>query len=108
MKIKMVCRKNKGSSDEEGESSSKKVLLLLSNKNNWSNRRDYEQRKFEEQDGVFVDGLKESLGTKIGNDARLVDTTNTKKDIYFKMQDIDLLMLYIRIFIFFLSFCLFL
>lgn len=58
---------------------------MMKTKINWSNRRDYEQRKLEEQDGVFIDGLAESLGTRIGNDARLLDTTNTTKEIYFKM-----------------------
>lgn len=86
VKIKIVCEQDKDSNDkEESERSRKKVLLPLSNKNNWSNRRNYQQGRFEEQDGVFIDGLTESLGTKIGNYARLSDTTNTKKEIYFKV-----------------------
>lgn len=85
MKLKLVCVENKGSNVEESDNSRKKVSLHLLNTNNWSNWSNFKQRKFQEQDGIIIDGLMESLGTKIGNDARLSDTANTRKEIYFKM-----------------------
>ncbi|KAI9470632.1 MAG: hypothetical protein EXX96DRAFT_611815 [Benjaminiella poitrasii] len=66
IKLKIVYVEDKDLNDEENENSRKK-------------------RKFEEQDSVVIEGITESLGTKIGNDARLLDTINTRKEIYFKM-----------------------